>query len=195
MSFLNELQLKKLKLKPTTTIVTYADGTTAMVSSSDGGEHKCLKKTYGFIIDTKPDMHPACIIENWLYLGSQDACDLDIIKKFNITYLLSVGIESPPIQNFNGFIKDSLFVQCLDLPETQFKPILNTAIDFIEMVKHNNGILLIHCNAGVSRSASIVIGYLIKNHNYNFQNAYEFVKSKRECIRPNDGFLKQLKNL
>jgi len=46
----------------------------------------------------------------------------------------------------------------------------------------------VHCAAGVSRSASIVIAYLMKINHWTFENAYSFVKSKRKIIDPNFGF-------
>jgi protein-tyrosine phosphatase len=48
-------------------------------------------------------------------------------------------------------------------------------------------------NAGVSRSASIVIAYLMKNRNLTFDSAYKFVKEKRTKIQPNPGFIAQLR--
>merc|ERR1712192_107016 len=80
--------------------------------------------------------------------------------------------------------------------------------------------ILVHCAAGVSRSASVVMAYLIsrriewteterrridvirehegcaqgkdKSATLILNEAYYLVKSRRECVYPNDGFLKQL---
>ena len=46
---------------------------------------------------------------------------------------------------------------------------------------------------GVSRSASIVIAYLIRNHHMTYNEAFKFVKSKRACVKPNSGFVKCLR--
>lgn len=51
----------------------------------------------------------------------------------------------------------------------------------------------VHCNAGVSRSVSVVIGYLMKTQGMPFDAAYAHVKSERKAAQPNDGFRKQLK--
>jgi predicted protein tyrosine phosphatase len=47
----------------------------------------------------------------------------------------------------------------------------------------------VFCNAGVSRSATVVILYLIYKHKLSCQEAYDFVKSKRRWIEPNEGFM------
>jgi protein-tyrosine phosphatase len=54
------------------------------------------------------------------------------------------------------------------------------------------GKILVHCLAGVSRSATIVIAYLMKTQNLPFEQAYEVVRQKREFANPNQGFRKQL---
>ena len=46
---------------------------------------------------------------------------------------------------------------------------------------------------GVSRSASIVIAYLIRNYHMTYNEAFKFVKSKRACVKPNPGFVKCLR--
>jgi protein-tyrosine phosphatase len=56
----------------------------------------------------------------------------------------------------------------------------------------SGGRVFVHCFAGVSRSATIVIAYLMKEHGLSFNSAIKFVKSKRPQINPNDGFRKQL---
>ena len=52
--------------------------------------------------------------------------------------------------------------------------------------------VLVHCLAGMSRSATIVIAYLIATTPMTVGEATEFVRSKRKIIRPNHGFVKQL---
>ncbi|CAD8117799.1 unnamed protein product [Paramecium sonneborni] len=57
-----------------------------------------------------------------------------------------------------------------------------------------SGSVLVHCAAGVSRSASIVIAYLMRNKGWTYSDTFSYVKSKRFVICPNSGFQRQLKN-
>ncbi len=50
------------------------------------------------------------------------------------------------------------------------------------------GNVLVHCQAGVSRSASVVIAFLIKKFKVDFSEALNFVQSKRKVVNPNEGF-------
>jgi protein-tyrosine phosphatase len=70
----------------------------------------------------------------------------------------------------------------------------------------------VHCAAGVSRSATIVIAYTIsfkisietlviclfgsyvmKKHQWDYETAFDFVQKRRPIVYPNEGFIKQLK--
>lgn len=46
--------------------------------------------------------------------------------------------------------------------------------------------------AGVSRSAALVLGYLVKHHAMPLAAAFALVRSARPCVRPNSGFFRQL---
>lgn len=211
MSFLDQLKSKKSGLKSTVTHITYADGTQKQIILSkakcgDGNgsdrdqvnkNFQQMPKTYGFVVDTKPDQIPAIILNDFLYLGSQDSVTLENVQKYHITDILSVGIQAPDSDIVYGDGSNSTvcnhFVECLDMPDTQLDNIIKRTNQIIQSVHERNGRILIHCNAGVSRSASVCIAYLMLQRQMNFVDAFSLVKSKRECIRPNDGFLKQLK--
>ena len=49
--------------------------------------------------------------------------------------------------------------------------------------------IFVHCNGGISRSATIVIAYLMLFEDLSFDDALDFVQSKRACVSPNDGFV------
>lgn len=61
------------------------------------------------------------------------------------------------------------------------------------MLSFQDGVVLIHCNAGVSRAAAIVIGFLMTFEEMEFTRALSLVKSARPSICPNPGFVEQLR--
>lgn len=52
--------------------------------------------------------------------------------------------------------------------------------------------MLVHCHAGVSRSATVCIAYIMKNLDHDLRSAYDFVKARRPCVSPNLHFMGQL---
>ena len=59
-------------------------------------------------------------------------------------------------------------------------------------MKAGGGRVLVHCHAGVSRSATVCMAYIMKTLNQDLRSAYDFVKSKRSCVSPNLHFMGQL---
>lgn len=66
-------------------------------------------------------------------------------------------------------------------------------IDYVRGHIENGKNVLVHCAAGVSRSASLVIAYMMKVKGMSFTESHNYVKSKRGVIQPNEGFIEQLK--
>ena len=65
----------------------------------------------------------------------------------------------------------------------------------LEDIKSKGGKILVHCRAGISRSATICIAYLMRKYNHTLDQAYEFIKKRRAAISPNFNFLGQLLKL
>lgn len=59
-------------------------------------------------------------------------------------------------------------------------------------VKASGGRVLVHCHAGVSRSATVCMAYIMKTLDYDLKSAYDFVKCRRPCVSPNLHFMGQL---
>ena len=52
---------------------------------------------------------------------------------------------------------------------------------------------LVHCAAGISRSATICVAYLVKQHRMGVDEALALVTARRPIVCPNEGFLRQLR--
>ena len=52
--------------------------------------------------------------------------------------------------------------------------------------------IFVHCAAGMSRSPTIVIAYIMWKRKLRLNEAIKFVKEKRSIISPNDNFMNQL---
>jgi len=64
-------------------------------------------------------------------------------------------------------------------------------IEFIERNRKYTSVL-VHCFAGVSRSASICIAYMMKKLGWNLEKALWHLKKCRRLINPNVGFIRKL---
>lgn len=147
-------------------------------------------------VDPKSTSPPISIrdptkILNYLYLGSQeDALSNVTLNALGITNILNVSISCPK----PDFIADANFLRISvnDGHAAKIRPFFDVAYRFIEKCRKANTKVLIHCLAGISRSPTLAIAYLMKNMNLRSDDAYKFVKERRQTISPNFNFLGQL---
>lgn len=69
---------------------------------------------------------------------------------------------------------------------------LEVCLEFIEEGR-KKGAVLVHCFAGVSRSAAIITAYLMRSEQLSQEAALESLRKSCEFVSPNDNFLEQLK--
>ncbi len=132
-----------------------------------------------------------------IFLGSeQRAADLDFLTTNNITRVLVIGGQ---IDKF--FEGDPRFtyhvVPIADETSANIRQHFEECFKFIEKRLNDwgdeEGNLLIHCVAGMSRSPTITIAYLMQKYGLPLAEAYNYVKQKRPIIEPNAGFMEQLR--
>jgi protein-tyrosine phosphatase len=125
-------------------------------------------------------------INEKVYLGNQDAArDKALLQELGITHVL---VCAAFIEEYHqkDFVYKSIAID--DDPKQELISYLKECVEFID----NGDKVFIHCHAGVSRSASVVISYFMWKEKLTFNKAKELVKEKRRCIYPNSGFEIQL---
>jgi protein-tyrosine phosphatase len=137
------------------------------------------------------NLHMIMIIPN-LYLGAkQNAHNMFELNTLNINLIVNVayGLEN----KFSDFF-EYISYPWNDVPDFNILNDLDTIVDKIHNAIKLNQNVLVHCYMGISRSVSVIIAYLMKYDNKNYDDAFNFVKSKKKLICPNDGFVLQLKS-
>ena len=82
-----------------------------------------------------------------------------------------------------------------DCPTVELASHVKRGIETIKKAHSEGKTCFIHCAAGVSRSASIVIAYVMVTKGLNFEEALKYVQERRPCVDPNDGFRAYLAKL
>ncbi|KAJ8396917.1 hypothetical protein AAFF_G00012400 [Aldrovandia affinis] len=126
----------------------------------------------------------------FLFLGSaHHSSRRETLAKCGITAVLNVSSSCP------NLFEDELRYMTLRVEDSLAADIrarFPEAIDFIDSAKERGGRVLVHCQAGISRSATICLAYLIHSRRVRLDEAFDFVKQRRRVISPNLAFMGQL---
>ncbi|WP_075883528.1 dual specificity protein phosphatase family protein [Candidatus Protochlamydia sp. W-9] len=139
------------------------------------------------------------IVTNLFLSSVVEAENLSLLQKKKITHILNL---TGTIKGQNEARYPNKFIQSFTYKHLMIPDEMDTNISqhFVELHqfikegtigKHK---VLVHCEAGISRSSAVVISYLMKEHSLNLKDAYIHVRSKKENIGPNQSFFQQLIN-
>jgi protein-tyrosine phosphatase len=125
-----------------------------------------------------------------VYLGNiQDA------RKYYNDFDIIINVSEVSLKSLHSMYKGILIeIPIIDSPSTNLKPYLTYTNIILDKARDKGQKVLINCYKGISRSASILIGWLI-HRGISYEEAYDLVFSKRNIIYPNSGFRDQLKHL
>ncbi|KYQ91236.1 putative protein tyrosine phosphatase [Tieghemostelium lacteum] len=171
---------------------------TTLVYVYQGG-FESFHRHYPFIclnVNQKPDteLYPTEIIEGFLYLGGKETSNCrKQLMNLKITYIVNMAKE---LNDIYGHIYKYYRADLDDHPKADQKMLqqFEAIFQFMDECKKNGERVLVHCAMGISRSATVVIAYLMKEYAMDYNTAFKFVKSKRSIISPNFGFNKALKD-
>ena len=129
-----------------------------------------------------------------LYIGSVESIsDPNVLKIRNIQSIVRVLKQPLPLTANKSF--DYFCIPVIDDESENISSYFDSSFSFIDSALSSNKSVLVHCSAGVSRSATIVIAYLMRKYKYSLHESIRKVRLKRHICKPNPSFLRQLKQL
>eukprot|EP00899_Mesostigma_viride_P008863 jgi/Mesvir1/17979/Mv09325-RA.1 len=139
--------------------------------------------------DNGLDDKPVLVVEG-LYIGSVNAeANIEALQKAGVKNIITVAGGHPPT---HPEVFEYLEVHCRDRSDEDITKHFATCFDFIDKALGAKQGVLVHCVAGRSRSAAVVLGYMMYRKGYSLEAALSKLRSVRPCIDPNHGFLIQL---
>ena len=118
-------------------------------------------------------------ITDHLYLSSFLGATEYNLLKFNVTCVITVCKEVPKVMQKNV---ESVKLEVQDKPTESLFKYFDFIADKINEVASKNGVCLVHCVAGISRSTTMVLAYLMKHHRMTLREAHTLVKSRRPFV-------------
>lgn len=126
----------------------------------------------------------------FLYLGSAyHASKCEFLANLHITALLNVSRRTSEACTTHLHYK---WIPVEDNNVADISSHFQEAIDFIDCVREKGGKVLVHCEAGISRSPTICMAYLMKTKQFHLKEAFDYIKQRRSVVSPNFGFMGQL---
>jgi len=133
-----------------------------------------------------------------IFIGDHNAAsNLNILNNYGITHIVNCAQE---VKNYfeTTHPKKLKYINLglLDADDG-IVPSVPEAYTYISSILLDNpdAKFLVHCHMGMSRSASMVLYYLMKTYRYDYDRALKLLKKCRPIVRPNDSYSDQLKNL
>ncbi|XP_058702134.1 dual specificity protein phosphatase 22-A-like isoform X4 [Poecile atricapillus] len=124
-----------------------------------------------------------------LYLGNiRDSEDHENLLRKGVTHILSVHNHAKPV------LEDMTYL-CISASDSSSQNLLQhfkECIQFIHECRLAGGGCLVHCLAGVSRSSTILVAYLMTVTELGWESCLAATKAVRSYVSPNPGFQQQL---
>lgn len=123
-----------------------------------------------------------------LFLGSSfNAYCLNELITNNISVVINVTRE---IDNYHENTTDTKYYKfpVLDDNNDDIVPILTQTYDIINTHLARGDNILVHCYMGASRSASVIIYYLMNKNDWSYNQARTYVSSKRPLVNLSQKF-------
>lgn len=154
---------------------------------SDSSEERCdsslgLEEDREFPVEILP----------YLFLGNAaNSEDIESLSKHGIKYILNVTPDLPNVFEECGSIK-YMQIPIADHWSQNLASFFPKAIEFIDEARKQERGVLVHCLAGVSRSVTITVAYLMARLSLSLNDAFNLVRARKSNVAPNFHFMEQL---
>lgn len=134
-----------------------------------------------------------------LLLGAYDAASCPyVLQSLGVTHVVQVMKKSWPVRppKFIGYKYFVIDVDDRDEEAGRLAAAWGDAFAFISgALEDHRSKVYVHCFAGISRSPTVCIAYLMKEKGMTLEEADRTVRNTRPQVGPNEGFLEQLQKL
>jgi len=132
-----------------------------------------------------------------LFLGGVSAAEnINFLKENKILAVLTILLERDVSFDKSNLYIDHLVFKVFDEGNVTLYPYFNEAYNFIDNHLKKGESVLVHCFGGITRSATIVISYIMLKNKLKYAEAFDLVKEKRKIIRiSNRNFVNDLLKL
>lgn len=137
---------------------------------------------------------PTLISWPHIFLGSNFGNkNPQVLRQLGITHVLNMAYEikgNPELVNDKNIKYKKISAD--DSHRYNIRQDFEEAFAFMDDAVASNGKVYVHCMMGISRSSTIVIGFLMSRYNMSFTAAYNLAKSRRPEVNPNSTFVRIL---
>ncbi|XP_053722261.1 dual specificity phosphatase 29-like [Synchiropus splendidus] len=134
-----------------------------------------------------------------LYIGdATTAQNKRLLEGLGVTHVVNAADGAQHISTGPQFYQDTNIkyhgVEASDSKDFNLRPFFSGTTEFINDALKENGTVLVHCARGISRSATLVLAFLMIKEHLTLLEAVQTVRRHRNIL-PNAGFLEQLQEL
>ncbi len=133
------------------------------------------------------------IFDNIWIAGVEEVYNPTFLKEVIPTHIINCTVNER--MYYGEFFCERIRIPLQDNSEDNTKLILEGAKILNEYLLNKDSKVIVHCAAGMSRSVTIVLAWMILYKNYKYTDAYKYVAEKRPIMRPNKFYTDFLKSL
>jgi dual specificity phosphatase 12 len=136
------------------------------------------------------------IIRDLLYLAdAKTASNSEWLQKHKIKHVLNMGSSlSVSKADVEKLKLQYRFIDIEDAPDVPIAKYFAETIQYIQKCIRDHEPIVVHCFMGMSRSATIVIAYLMQTYRLSVDEALNRIRRIRPIVLPNPGFMLQLRH-